>query len=126
MNVALVHPAWRTPNQLDFFYPGRVYWTLTLKEFFSRNTSTGVRLMNVALVHPAWRTPNQLDSFYPGRVYWTLTLKEFFFQEHINWRQTHECSTSAPRVADIKSVGFFLSGSCMLGLHTKRVFSGTH
>ena len=82
MNVALVHPAWRTPNQLDSFYPGRVYWTLTLKEFFSRNTSTGARLMNVALVHPVWRTLNQLDSFCPGRVCWAYTLKEFF-QEHI-------------------------------------------
>ena len=37
MNVALVHPVWRTPNQLDSFYPGRVYWAYTLKEFFQEH-----------------------------------------------------------------------------------------
>ena len=82
MNVVLVYARVADPKSVGSFLSGRVYWTLTLKEFFFRNTSTGARLMNVALVHPVWRTLNQLDSFCPGRVCWAYTLKEFF-QEHI-------------------------------------------
>ena len=63
-------------KSVGFFLSGSCILDFDTKRVFSRNTSTGARLMNVA------RTLNQLDSFCPGRVCWAYTLKEFF-QEHI-------------------------------------------
>ena len=57
------------------------------KRVFSRNTSTGARLMNVVLVYARVADPKSVGSFLSGRVYWTLTLKEFFPGTHQRFKQ---------------------------------------